>query len=648
MPSPSKRQLAAIMFTDMVGYTALMQQNEQLAIQKRDRSKKIFEESLAKHDGKLLQYYGDGTMSIFSSAVNAVRSAIEMQTLFLTEPKVDVRIGLHIGDVMFDDNGIYGDSVNVASRIESLATPGGVFISEKLFDEVKNNEGISTKSLGYFELKNVKHPMQVYAITNPGLVIPAREDLRGKTKTVSNGIAVLPFSSLSSDPENEFFCDGMTEELINVLAKVDGLQVTSRTSAFAFKGKNEDVREIAAKLNVQKIIEGSVRKAGNKIRVTAQLINAADGNHFWSETYDRNLEDIFGIQDDIARAIANKLRENLTTDQHQSQLAKAPTENLEAYKKYLQGLYYWNKQTLPDMLNAIAAFEQAVVLQPDFANPYFYITYMNWFFAFVGVFPSEDSTARLVAAAENAMKYDPENPYSLVASGIAKISADWDFDGGLKAFQQALAINPNLQVAYVWTSYYHTTMLDMPKAVAAMETAFRLDPLSGFSMASMAEIYLHAKKYDEAIEISAEALAFDPTNIYALNMNGIATTFKYGWEKGLEIFTELNERVKDFPIIMVMLGASAARCGKTEKTKEVIKNMERLQREKPDVFLSHYFALLYLNLGDKDKFLVYYSESIERKLLIAVMYHSTLLMEFAWHDERVRKLRSELGLPNVN
>ncbi|HYV92907.1 MAG TPA: adenylate/guanylate cyclase domain-containing protein, partial [Chitinophagales bacterium] len=171
MPSQSQRQLAAIMFTDMVGYTALMQQNEQLAIQKRDRSKKIFEDALAKHDGKLLQYYGDGTMSIFSSAVNAVLSAIEMQTLFLTEPKVDVRIGLHIGDVMFDDNGIYGDSVNVASRIESLAAPGGVFISEKLFDEVKNNEGISTKSLGYFELKNVKLPMQVYAITNPGIVI---------------------------------------------------------------------------------------------------------------------------------------------------------------------------------------------------------------------------------------------------------------------------------------------------------------------------------------------------------------------------------------------------------------------------------------------------------------------------------------------
>jgi hypothetical protein len=208
-------------------------------------------------------------MSLFSSGVNAVRAAVEMQTQFLSEPRIDVRIGIHTGDVMTDENGIYGDSVNVASRIESLASPGGVFISEKLFDEVKNTEGISTKALGYFELKNVKQPMQVYAVTNPGLVIPSREDLKGKTKTALNGIAVLPFATLSSNPENEFFCDGMTEELINVLAQVEELQVTSRTSAFAFKGRNEDVREIAAKLNVQKVIEGSVRKAGNKIRVTA-------------------------------------------------------------------------------------------------------------------------------------------------------------------------------------------------------------------------------------------------------------------------------------------------------------------------------------------------------------------------------------------
>jgi adenylate cyclase len=379
MPMQQSRQLAAIMFTDMVGYTALMQENEQLALQKRDRNKIIFEKALSKYHGKLLQYYGDGTMSIFTSAVNAIKSAIEMQTLSRQE-KIDLRIGIHIGDVMTDDNGIYGDSVNVASRIESLAVPGSIFISEKLFDDVKNHAGISAKPLGFFELKNVKQPIQVYAISNEGVVVPSREAIKGKIRQTLNSIAVLPFASLSSDPENEYFCDGITEELLNVLAKIEGLQVTSRTSSFAFKGKTEDIREIAAKLNVQKVLEGSVRKSGLKVRITAQLINSADGYHLWSETYDRSLEDIFAVQDEIAREIANKLRLNLTEKEHARELVKVPTKNLDAYKKYLQGIHFWNKQTIQDIFRSLASFNEAIALEPEFANPYFEVTFINSFF----------------------------------------------------------------------------------------------------------------------------------------------------------------------------------------------------------------------------------------------------------------------------
>src|SRR6185295_4522408 len=204
-----------------------------------------------------------------------------------------------------------------------------------------------------------------------------------------NGIAVLPFASLSSDPENEFFCDGMTEELINVLAKVDGLQVTSRTSAFAFKGKHEDVREIAAKLNVQKIIEGSVRKAGNKMRITAQLINAADGYHIWSETYDRSLEDIFEIQDDIARAIANKMRENLTTEQHQSQLAKTSTQNLDAYKKYLQANLFYNRPAMDDRMRAIGLLHEATQLDPNMTDAWALLSFIHSFFGQSGQMNSQ-------------------------------------------------------------------------------------------------------------------------------------------------------------------------------------------------------------------------------------------------------------------
>ena len=203
---------------------------------------------------------------------------------------------------------MFGDGVNVASRVESLAVPGSVFISEKIYEEIKNQENIRVKEMGYFELKNVKQPIRIFAIDNSGLVLPSREELEGKTTQPVNRLAVLPFVNMSADPENEYFSDGITEELLNALTKVNGLQVISRTSVFAFKGKNEDIRDIATQLNVDKVLEGSVRKSGNRVRITAQLINAADGYHIWSENYDRDLTDIFVVQDEISGIIANTFK----------------------------------------------------------------------------------------------------------------------------------------------------------------------------------------------------------------------------------------------------------------------------------------------------------------------------------------------------
>src|SRR5688500_2775872 len=356
------RQLVAIVFADMSGYTALMQENEQLARAKRKRLKEVLEASLNTHHGKILQYYGDGSLSIFNSAIDAVNCAIEIQRKLQQSPQVDLRIGIHIGDVTVEDETIYGDGVNLASRIESLAVSGSVFVTEKVFDEIKNQENIRTLELGFFEFKNVKQPVRIFAISNSGIVVPTRNELSGKTKQPTNRLAVLPFVNMSADPENEYFSDGITEELLNALTKVEGLQVTSRTSAFAYKGKHDDVRDIGIKLNVDKILEGSVRKAGNRVRITTQLINAADGYHIWSENYDRDLTDIFQVQDEISSIIANRLRENLSLAQKKEHLVKASIQNITAYTLYLKGLHFWNKLTPADTHKAIECFEQAIQL----------------------------------------------------------------------------------------------------------------------------------------------------------------------------------------------------------------------------------------------------------------------------------------------
>jgi hypothetical protein len=227
----------------------------------------VLEENVNKFNGEILQYYGDGTLSIFNSGVQAVQSAIQIQKELNSDPKVPLRIGLHTGDIVFDEDGIYGDGVNIASRLESISVPGGILISEKLQDELFNHPDIRTQSLGKFRLKNVKKPVEVYAISADGIIVPLPNDLSSEKVESTKTIAVLPFINMSAEPDNEYFSDGITEEILNALVKVEGLQVTSRTSSFAFKGKNLDAKEIAKRLNVITILEGSVRKSGKRVRI---------------------------------------------------------------------------------------------------------------------------------------------------------------------------------------------------------------------------------------------------------------------------------------------------------------------------------------------------------------------------------------------
>lgn len=636
------RQLAAIMFTDMVGYTALMQQNEAMAVEQRDGSKKIFEEALANYRGKLLQYYGDGTLSIFNSAADAVQCAIEIQTKNKAV-QVSMRIGIHSGDVMFDDTGIYGDSVNVASRIESLAVPGSVFISEKLFDEIRNQQ-IEAKPLGYFELKNVQQPMKVYAVANPGIVVPSRDEVKGKLKQTLNSIAVLPFASLSSDPENEFFCDGITEELLNVLAKIEGLQVTSRTSSFAFKGKNEDVREIAAKLNVQKILEGSVRKSGNKVRITAQLINASDGYHVWSETYDRGIEDIFAVQDDISREIANKFRLLLSEEEHKKEIVKAPTENFEAYKKYLQGAYLMNTQLPENIEPSIQCFKEAASMDPSFAAPHCYLCFQYYFLGYSGVMPLKQAYALSSAAQKKAMEIDPENDQSLLATAIINITYEFNWKEGKRCLDQSLKKNPNNLFALMILCWYHVLFLEKEKAIEVAGKLLQLDPISSFAGGSVAEMYLNFYDYDNAIRVADEALKFTPENPYPQSILGMAYGFRGNWKPMEQIVEKMKAMYEEIPLGLGILGVFYSQTGRKDKTREILQKLLSIEIQMDTVL--DQVALLYANLLDFENFDRQLRKCIENKSQgVLFWYKSPMLPDEINNYEGLHKIRRELGLP---
>jgi TolB-like protein/class 3 adenylate cyclase/Tfp pilus assembly protein PilF len=614
------RQLVAILFVDMTGYTALMQENEQLARSKRQRLKEVLEHAVKSANGKILQYYGDGSLSIFNSAIDGVRCAINMQQQLQTEPKVDVRIGIHTGDVTVEDEAIYGDGVNLASRIESMAVPGSVLVSEKVFDEIKNQDNISTREMGFFELKNIKQPVRIFAISNQGLVVPARHELQGKTKQPSNRLAVLPFVNMSADRENEYFSDGITEELLNALTKVDGLQVTSRTSAFAYKGKHDDVRDIGVKLNVDKILEGSVRKSGNRVRITAQLINAADGYHIWSENYDRDLTDIFQIQDEISIIISNKLRENLTLVQKATPLVKASTSNVHAYTLYLKGLHYWNKCTPADSRIAINCFEQALAIEPEYAQAHAMIAAAHAYLGSTGQASPHKAFKIVHQYADKALALNSSIAESHIAKACAYLFYEWSWKEAYDALQNAIRLNPGATEAHRLLGYYYIIVRKKHKAVKILEEAVKLDPLSPSILHALGNAYTFTEQYEDAIKQADKVLEMYPEMRTCIELKAWCIAMQGDYSTALKHFQEVH-RLTNHPLKGLMgLGYCYAKLGMPEKTIECIHKVEQRQLEEPEAVLDGDLVGLWFSLGDFEKTFYHINQCIEKRMAPVTLF----------------------------
>ncbi len=637
------RELVAIVFADMTGYTALMQENEQLAVAKRKRLKSVLELNLQKFNGKLLQYYGDGSLSIFRSAIDAVECSISIQQQLKENPQVDLRIGIHTGDVTVDDGAIYGDGVNLASRIESIATPGSILLSEKVYDELKNQEKVSVKQLGMFEFKNVKYPVKIFAVANSGIVVPKRADLTGKTTQPSNRLAVLPFVNMSSDPDNEFFSDGITEELLNALTKVEGLQVTSRTSVFAFKGKNEDIRDIAIKLNVDKVLEGSVRKVGNRVRITAQLINAADGYHLWSESYDRNLDDIFEVQDEISAIITNKLRENFSSEKPEP-FVKAPTKNIDAYTNYLKALHYWNKLTPADTRKAIECFEKAFELEPNYAQAYAMAAGAYSNLGATGQMLPEKAFKIAKEYANKALELDDNIAEGHIAIGSYFLFYEWKWKESFESLQKAVKLNPAATIAYQLLSFYYVATGQKGEAVRTMEEAVRIDPLSPIINQALGNTYIFAERYDDAIRQADKMLEINPQMRSSLELKAWGIGLKGDWNHALEIFKEIH-KLTNHPLKGLMgVGHSYARLGMTEQAMECIQKLEQRQKEDPDSVIDADLVGIWIALGNTDKAFYHIDQCIEKRMAPVNYFLEYPVFAGLRKDPRYADLKARMNL----
>jgi len=637
------RQLAAIMFADMVGYTAMMQENEQRAKGLRDRYRSALDAAILDYHGIVLQHYGDGTLVMFGSAVDAVRSAEQLQSTLIEDPAVPLRLGIHVGDIAYDEDGIYGDSVNVASRIESLSVSGAVLFSDKVFDEIRNQPDLSARSLGSFQLKNVEKPVEIFALTSERLTVPDPADLYSPKASPARSVAVLPFVNMSTDPENEYFSDGITEELINALVRVDGLRVTSRTSSFAFKGRNEDIRDIGKRLGVTTVLEGSVRKAGKHVRVTAQLINTVDGYHIFSEVYDRDLEDIFAVQDELSRKIANLLRERFLGEDQP--LVRPRTTNLEAYTLYLKGMHYWNQWTPRSMDDALRLFDRALELEPEFALAQSGRAATYLYLGAIGQVRPEIAYPKAREAAEKAMASDPDLAESHTSIATVRMFHDWDWDGARTALDRALEISPGSAMVHHTDSMYYMAMGNASEARRALERAAELDPLSPSVINALGFAYIINGEAERAQGLYWKLLEFDPKYRGAYSALGWAALLQGDVEQAIRHFEKFQSMTSDRTHGRAGLGYALAMAGRREEAEECLQLLKEREQREPDIALDIDFVAIYAGLGDIDTAFIYLEKAVDSRLASLIFLRANPAWSRLHADPRFNALLGRMGLP---
>lgn len=423
---------------------------------------------------------------------------------------------------------------------------------------------------------------------------PGRATEIAQSALPDKSIAVLPFSNMSPDPEDDYFSDGLTEELIGTLAKIKGLHVTARTSAFVFKGENRDIRDIGKRLNVKTVLEGSVRRENSRIRITAQLINVEDGYHLWSESYNHELKDVLALQETISRAIVNALEIQLSARAGEHPGADI-TVNPEAYDFYLKGRYHWARFNEGGFRQSIEAFQKAIAIDPDYAAPHAGLATAYSFAGYFGIMPPRKAFPLSIGEADAALSLDPESTEALVARGMAWLLYEWDWDKARDNLTQALALSPNFSMAH-WAYAEYLSVVDPAAALESALHALSLDPLSLPLMNRVAFTYLDRGMFDEAIRMDEEMLSMNPGFGPAHWNLGIIHMFQGDWEKAIEQLAQSVEYSGGIPPTLAILAHAHAKSGDRESALAILAELEKL-RESPDRGYASPVLIAYVHEG---------------------------------------------------
>jgi len=661
-----ERRLTAIMFTDMVGYSALAQRNEALALELLEEHRRLLRGLFPRFNGREVETMGDGFLVEFGSVLEAARCAIEIQRALATrnisaspERQVRLRIGLHVGDVVHRDGHVLGDGVNIAE-------PGGICVSTDVERQLRNALEARFERLGPTELKNIQAPMELFRIVLPwekpgsgrpeeaqtkrekpraggdsksqslftagaakfvwitalGLLaigigwwsvqrphegtkqIPTQPSISSSPASTTapllnqKSIAVLPFVTMSADKADEYLSDGMTEELLSALAKVKSLRVPGRSSCFAFKGKAEEdiFHKVAEQLHVNTVLEGSVRKVGNKVRVTVQLINVADGFHLWSETYDRDLTDILAIQSDVAQRVVQALQVQLGIEETRA-LARKPTENAEAHRLYLLGRFHFAKSSQESWTNAMRYFQQAIELDPSYVLAYCGLAdNYSWWSAGL-IMPGKEAWPKAKESAQKALALNPNLADAHLSLSLA-LGGLFDWQGCEHEIQRALELNPNLALAYDEYAWLLACFARFDEAISQQNKAMETDPLSLVVNSDLGLFLYRAGRYEQAIAQCRKTLELDPNYAWGHLLCGLCALWQGETTTAIAEF-QRAKALDPLPWFDGWLGYAYATSGERTQAEEILREAEALAKQRyipPEINM-----LVYLGLGDKEK-----------------------------------------------
>ncbi len=607
---PSTRQLAAIMFADIAGYTGLMEEDESLALLLLQKLRTKLEEEVTRHKGRILEFRGDGALCSFSSTLECVKAAISLQLDMRSAPVVPLRIGIHTGDVIIEGESIYGDGVNIASRMETLAIPGSIFISGKVRDDIKNRKDIQTISLGKYVLKNVKDEVEIFAIANAGLIVPDKSNLDGKgEKAQPCCILVLPFVNMSNDPEQEYFSDGLTEELISSLLKLKEIKIISRTTSMKYKGTDKDMKTIWEETKATYILEGSVRKHGGNLRITAQFIDASRDVHLWANTYSGTMEDIFDIQEKVSSKIVEALRIHLSAGEKDI-LLKRYTENSEAYQLYLQGRFFWNKRNEEGLKAAVLYFEKAIHKDSYFALAWAGLadTY-NLLGEFTNL-SRRELYPKAMAAVTRAMEIDNQLAEAHISRAALIMLNDWDWENAGKEYRIGIELNPNYATGRHWYAEWLLYTGRPEEALQEMAIAVELDPVSQAILKDHGIVFYYTQQYDKAIKSALLSLELDPLFISAHRLLSMSYQGLGNFEKSIaenEIWGHLTGNKAKTNVSLAQILAAA---GQKEEARKIISETGKTYPLTGNDYRG--MSMVYAALGENDIAFEWLETSFER------------------------------------